>query len=183
MIWNACSKIHLIISRAGLRLAYHKMVSEQDRQFIRQEIMTRKQNSRKATQGDCPADQEGELQGIRPEALEKLRSAFSKIGVKAFRDVIIAYLGESKRRIDQMNQALSQSNFPELQIAAHTLKSGSALVGAVHLSNLCEHMEKQASEVVELSKEPPPYLYDMFSQIQAEYNLVEIALETELVDN
>ncbi len=145
--------------------------------------MTGKQNSRKTTQGNRSPDQEDKVEGIHPESLGKLRSAFSKIGTKAFREVITSFLHESKSRIIQMDQALSRSNLPELQLAAHTLKSSSALVGADHLSNLCKELEKKTREAVELSIKPHPYLYELFSQIQAEYNLVEIALETELAGN
>jgi HPt (histidine-containing phosphotransfer) domain-containing protein len=79
-----------------------------------------------------------------------------------------------------MNQALSQSNMTELQLASHTLKSSSALVGAARLSGLCEQLEGQAREAVQHSLDILPNVYEKFSQIQAEYNRVEKALEIEL---
>jgi len=122
------------------------------------------------------------MNAIRPEAMGKLRSALSRPGPEAFREVITTYLREAESRIAQMNQALAESNLPEIQLAAHTLKSNSALVGAAHLSRLCQELEAQVSSAVEHRIDMPPDVYVMFSHIRAEYNRVEIALEAELAE-
>jgi HPt (histidine-containing phosphotransfer) domain-containing protein len=139
------------------------------------------QNTRRNNQVNSQPDQSVESEAIHPEKLGKLRSALIKLGPKAFREVISTFLSEAKSRIEQMNQALSQSNLPELRLAAHTLKSSSALVGAVHLSGLCEQLEAQVCEAIEDRIKSPPNIYEMFSQIKTEYNRVEIALEIELL--
>jgi HPt (histidine-containing phosphotransfer) domain-containing protein len=140
------------------------------------------QKIRRTKQDNRHPDQAAEANAIHSEVLGRLRFALSKTGPKAFREVIIAYLREAESRIAQMNLALSQSNLPELQIAVHTLKSSSALVGAADLSRLCQEFEVQVWSAVEHSINMPPNAYEMFSNIQAEYNRVEIALETELLE-
>jgi HPt (histidine-containing phosphotransfer) domain-containing protein len=142
--------------------------------------MSRKKNTQREEQVSRHPDQADESKAIHPEKLEKLKFALSKLGPKAFWEVITAYLRESKSRVAQMNQAVSQSNLPELHRAVHTLKSSSALMGAVHLSDLCAQLEAQVCETIEHGIDIPPNVYEMSSQIQSEYNRVEIVLETEL---
>jgi len=144
--------------------------------------MSPTKNSQGNGQASNNSDQADESNALRPEVLRKLRSALSKLRSNAFKEVINAYLHEAESRIAQMNRALSQSNLPELQLAAHTLKSSSALVGAAHLSSLCQQLEAQVSSAVEHRINLPPNVYEMFSQIQREYNRVEIALVSVLAE-
>ena len=126
--------------------------------------------------------QKGENESVDMEKLERLRSSMSKLGAQAFAELIHSYLGEAEYRVAQMQQALSQSNLADLQLAAHTLRSSSALVGATHLSQLCQELETSIRTESELERGQSPNVYQMLSQIVAEYNGVKSRLETELAE-
>ncbi len=51
------------------------------------------------------------------------------------------YLAHSPSLMDQLQQALTQQNLPSAQIAAHTIKSSSAQLGAHRLAQLCKEVE------------------------------------------
>ena len=55
--------------------------------------------------------------------------------------VVGLYLGSAPELIRQMNAAAERNDAPALQKAAHSLKSSSANVGALHLSALCKELE------------------------------------------
>lgn len=56
-------------------------------------------------------------------------------------EVITAYLSSSEPLVLDLQQKLAESNLPGLQDAAHSLKSGSANVGAMTLSEICKELE------------------------------------------
>ncbi len=63
-----------------------------------------------------------------------------------FNVLIDAYLTEAPKLIGQIKQAITDSTPPQLQIAAHTLKSASANMGAHDLSEISKHMETLGKE-------------------------------------
>ena len=134
------------------------------------------ESARETGQRNNQQGQEMESKAIRPEVLSRLRSSLSKLGSQAFFELINAYLGEAESRVVKMQRALAQGNMPELYLAAHTLKSSSALVGAAFLAGLCQQLEADASDSA------PPNVYEMLTLIEAEYNRVKVALEAELAD-
>ena len=56
-------------------------------------------------------------------------------------EVINAYLSSSEPLVLDLQQKLAENNLPGLQVAAHSLKSGSANVGAITLSEICRELE------------------------------------------
>jgi HPt (histidine-containing phosphotransfer) domain-containing protein len=55
--------------------------------------------------------------------------------------VIQAYFSSSPPLIAQLREAVAVTNREALQNAAHSLKSGSATVGAMKLSEICRELE------------------------------------------
>ncbi len=125
-------------------------------------------------------EQAGEKNSVDSEKLERLRSSMSKLGEQAFVELIHSYLGEAEYRVAQMQQSLSQSNLADLQLAAHTLRSSSALVGATRLAQLCQELETSIRTASGSERSQLPNVYEMSSQIATVYNRVKAALETEL---
>lgn len=58
--------------------------------------------------------------------------------------LITAYLDEAPKYVNAIRSGLAESDFDALRIAAHTLKSSSANLGAVRLSELCQNIESAA---------------------------------------
>ena len=56
------------------------------------------------------------------------------------------YLRGTPPLIEQMRQAIDANDEGALRVAAHTLKSSSANVGAMKLHGLCKELESQARQ-------------------------------------
>ncbi|AFZ11729.1 multi-sensor hybrid histidine kinase [Crinalium epipsammum PCC 9333] len=87
--------------------------------------------------------------------------------------VVDTYLDESDKLLSSMSEAIVNQDLETLKAAAHKLKSGSACLGAIALSNLCKQLEIISAErnITQAQEKLP--------QIQAEYQKVKIALPLE----
>ena len=63
------------------------------------------------------------------------------------------YLDEAVRHVARLQAALTTRDTAEIGRAAHAFKSASLNVGAVHLGELCRHLERQG-KAGELSGAP-----------------------------
>lgn len=59
-----------------------------------------------------------------------------------FDEVVELFLTDTKKNVDKLVAALDGRDAPALHRVAHTMKSSSANVGAMHLSKLCFEIEK-----------------------------------------
>jgi HPt (histidine-containing phosphotransfer) domain-containing protein len=59
-------------------------------------------------------------------------------------ELIESYLAEGQANVDSLSAAAAQSDLAVFTRAAHTLKSTSATVGALRLSELCRGLEEAA---------------------------------------
>ncbi|WP_089937248.1 hybrid sensor histidine kinase/response regulator [Candidatus Entotheonella palauensis] len=84
--------------------------------------------------------------------------------------VLRRYLNSAPGLISQLHQAVEQSNGPAIQQAAHSLKGGSATVGALRLVELCQEIEAWAN-TIERSTPPPAFV-----QLETEWTAVSSAL-------
>ncbi len=57
------------------------------------------------------------------------------------RRVVLLFIEKSPPLLDQMNTALKNGDAKEVYLAAHSLKSSSAVVGALSLSETCRQLE------------------------------------------
>lgn len=95
-----------------------------------------------------PADESILLQSpLRPDpidrtALEKIRSIKKENGSELLAMVIRLYLADSPKYIESMRKALNERDETGMRSAAHTLRSSSANIGALRLSELCKILEK-----------------------------------------
>ena len=86
-----------------------------------------------------PADGVGDV--LDTGALEQLRKAGGDDGAAFVERIIGVFLAEAGRQLAAMRSGLAAADAKALQRAAHTLKSSSAAVGAVALSQLCRSVE------------------------------------------
>ncbi|HIQ36819.1 MAG TPA: response regulator [Desulfocapsa sulfexigens] len=90
-------------------------------------------------------------------------------------EVITTFLAATDKILNELNSALQQHETTTIKRHAHTLKSSSAGVGALSLSDVSRSLEYSCeTNSSELNKE-------LVSKIEAEYNLVKTALEKEVV--
>ncbi|MDH7499952.1 MAG: YfiR/HmsC family protein, partial [candidate division NC10 bacterium] len=95
-------------------------------------------------------------------------------GIINFILVVIAYLEDAPRRLEQLREAISAMNAPAIREVAHSLKSSSANLGALNLSSLFKELEMMSrSHSLEKASE-------LLSKIEIEYVAVEAALKAEL---
>ncbi len=92
-------------------------------------------------------------------------------------DLIVFYQQDSKVLMAQLTEAIAQQNMKEIAVAAHTLKSSSANLGALALSELCQILERQARNH-ELSNTTI-----LLSELKSEYQRVSVALQRILDPN
>lgn len=89
-------------------------------------------------------------------------------------EMINCYLSQSQKLMTQIVSSISQSDAKALFQAAHSLKSSSASLGAMHLAHLCKELEvmgKTENLVDGLEK---------LTSLQSEYVRVKTALQKEL---
>jgi CheY-like chemotaxis protein len=110
---------------------------------------------------------------LEPSALRELQTMVGEDAPEIYVQVIQSYLETAPQLLAEMGQALAGGKAPVLLRAAHTLKSSSALLGAVELSDLCRAMEIVA-KTGDLRG-----LAETVAQTQAEYERVKTALELE----
>jgi HPt (histidine-containing phosphotransfer) domain-containing protein len=62
-----------------------------------------------------------------------------------FSDLVTVYLGSAESLIDAIQVAFSDQNAPAFSRASHTLKSTSASIGAMKLSEISRYFEKKSN--------------------------------------
>ena len=84
--------------------------------------------------------------------------------------VIDRYLEESSMLLEAIDRAVDRGIAKDLQHAAHTLKSSSALLGAIELSGLCQELETRGGKgLLDGTAE-------IVTQLKTEYDQVQTAL-------
>eukprot|EP01133_Synstelium_polycarpum_P020235 gene20235-24262_t len=81
-------------------------------------------------------------QQLNRQALENIRALSRADGDALLERVILAFTGETPRQLAAMREAIAGADAEALRKVAHSLKSGSANVGADGLAQLCKEMEK-----------------------------------------
>lgn len=90
-------------------------------------------------------DAESALQqstSIDLQVLEELGSGIGEGGIQVIRELIGIYLAEGQQLINDMERGVEDEDAERLRLAAHTLKSGSATLGARELSAMCQELER-----------------------------------------
>jgi PAS domain S-box-containing protein len=111
---------------------------------------------------------------IDRKALQTILDMIAGDNSQLLADLINSYLDDAPKLLQNMQNALAKQNVVEMQHSAHTLKSASATLGAMHLAELCRKLETtQLSEPIEVWAE-------QVANVQAEYAKVETSLQQEL---
>jgi HPt (histidine-containing phosphotransfer) domain-containing protein len=78
------------------------------------------------------------------------------------------FLKHSPEKVDAIEKSAETGDAKGLQVAAHSLKSSSAYVGAMKLSNLSKELEQMGrSQEMEGSKEKAHLLREEYNRVQA----------------
>ncbi|MBI9090187.1 MAG: response regulator [Desulfobacterium sp.] len=110
---------------------------------------------------------------IDRQVLQELRELQIQGEPDVVQRVVNAYLITSKQLIAKMKQALSTENFSSLQQSAHGLKSSSANIGAMALSEMNRQLEVMSPQ------DAMAGAASLFQTIELEAHKVNIALEKE----
>ena len=78
---------------------------------------------------------------LKRQALDNIRALSGTDGDALLERVILAFTGETPRQLAAMRDAIAGADAEALRKVAHSLKSGSANVGADALAQLCKEME------------------------------------------
>ncbi len=103
---------------------------------------------------------------------EKALQDFRDMGEEVLIDIIDAYCQESKKILQDMEQAIAMGNIEVSRKMARTLQSSSAALGANLLSQLCRQIETLSEHEYNYTA---PSLY---KEANAEYQRVESALQS-----
>lgn len=111
---------------------------------------------------------------LDPAVLDKIRILERNGAPGLVARLVGLYLRDAPRLIEQMRQAAAGGDDPALGVAAHTLKSSSANVGAVRLHGWCKTLEAQAQrrQVMDAAAQ--------IAAIEGEFNAVQALLSAEL---
>ncbi len=94
------------------------------------------------------------------------------IGVDLFfSDLITIYLSSAENLIESIQIAFANQNASEFNLAAHSLKSTSASIGATRLAAICRHLEKNSkTDKITISS-------DFLDLVSNEYDQVTAAIK------
>ena len=114
---------------------------------------------------------------IQRQALDDLLLALGEGGEADLADFIASYISNAAMLVDTISAALAGRNGPELQRLSHTLKSSSASLGAMRLSDVCREVEGALRLAAQSGAAPDwPALETQVAAIQGEYDLAREAL-------
>jgi CheY-like chemotaxis protein len=108
---------------------------------------------------------------LAQEPLDKLRELGALAEPGFFADLCRQFIIDSRARLGRLDASMTAGDRPTVELEAHTLKSSSASLGAMHLAELCAALEAAARGGA-LDRDFLPPLKREFEQVAA-------ALETE----
>ncbi|MEO1521797.1 MAG: response regulator, partial [Cyanobacteria bacterium J06633_2] len=126
----------------------------------------------KAQQPNIPAEQysNNDINLINYEALQSTIDAMGMDPRECLSTLLDIFLDEANTLVETMRSAISEHDGSKLNFAAHTLKSSSASLGAIALSEQCQRLEKMGLDGDLAQAER------IMSDVQALYEKVEPAL-------
>jgi two-component system sensor histidine kinase/response regulator len=110
---------------------------------------------------------------VDPQALENIRALQWEGAPDLLTRVIQAYLSETPKFLENLQQAINQGDIKAVQRITHNLKSSSANLGAVSVANLVKKLEDTALTSPEKAKK-------ILDELSLEYDKFQDALAQEL---
>ncbi|HLO48058.1 MAG TPA: response regulator [Kamptonema sp.] len=117
------------------------------------------------------------------QVLQSLRELDDDEDPEFVTDLIKIFMTDAPLHLDNIKVAIAAGDADNLKVASHTLKSSSANLGAMQLSELCKELEYMARAVSEAGREQAFDLgiaHDWLLQVEAEWQRVRTALEQEI---
>ena len=108
---------------------------------------------------------------LSQEPLDRLRELGALAEPGFFADLCRQFIIDSRERLGRLDASMTAGDGPTVELEAHTLKSSSASLGAMHLAELCAALEVAARGGALGGELLPP--------LQREFEQVAAALETE----
>ncbi|MHB9027250.1 MAG: response regulator [Candidatus Latescibacterota bacterium] len=127
--------------------------------------------------GSARVQEAGPGSPLDRKALDMIRDLDTEGESRMTDKVISMYLENSPSLVKAMSEGISTGDPKAVHHAAHTLKSSSAMLGAMRLSGLCQEMEKKGRD------NSLGNAMELLSQIETEYQIVQVALKLEMHDN
>ena len=103
----------------------------------------------------------------------RLREVPAREGGDAFQVIARMYLRDAPQHVAAVQEAAGRADADAVRGAAHTLRGGSANLGAARVAALCEEIEQRARD----GAVPPP---DLVQRLVDEFAAVQGLLATEL---
>jgi HPt (histidine-containing phosphotransfer) domain-containing protein len=113
--------------------------------------------------------------GLDPEALARLTELDPKGENKLLERVLRAFQSSAARLMPQLEAARLSGDRATVRLVAHTLKSSSASIGALDLSQVCAQVE--ALIRAESADDLDPLLHTMRSALDAALGAIQHVLE------
>ncbi|HAX90320.1 MAG TPA: hypothetical protein DCY91_29810, partial [Cyanobacteria bacterium UBA11370] len=116
---------------------------------------------------------------LDPIALQQLREMVGQEEI--FVKVVNSYLEEAPKLLQAIAKGITQGPIADLQLAAHSLKSTSATLGAIRLSEFCQELESIDFETDSDQEHSNSYQVAaaVLSEMEQEYEQVQKALQIE----
>ncbi len=113
---------------------------------------------------------QSETPTLDPEIFQQFREAMGEMTA----DILGDFFSEAPKQLDTLRLSLGKKDLAVMERTAHSLKSGSALLGAMRLSGLCKALELSARE------DSIADVAELLMQIETEYPVVQNALKQSL---
>jgi len=132
--------------------------------------------------GSSQAPQNNNAEAAPPEPSDEILDKTALNNIRALQingapdvleRVINLYLDDTPKLLQKLKQAVAAEDAPEIERAAHKLKSSSATLGAIKLTQRCKELEALAR------LDSPDKAKEVFSEFEALYNSVQVALTAE----
>ncbi|MDJ0554911.1 MAG: response regulator [Microcoleaceae cyanobacterium MO_207.B10] len=117
---------------------------------------------------------------INPKILEDFRNLYDD-EPETLVSLIQDYLNDGRNHMKTIRTSIKKRDISSLKGAAHTLKSSSALLGAINFSDLCKDLEYMARNVLESGGEFNfQKASEVLSQVETEWERVQAELNKEI---
>lgn len=122
-----------------------------------------------------------------PEVLDQnaLDRLIDMVGKEACVSIIESYIEDAPNIFQRLAKGLSERDITTIYKAAHSLKSSSATVGALTLSQICKELESLGRNLAQTASEEIPYdseISSLIEQIYTEYERVKQAFMSLFMD-
>ncbi|MFM1852452.1 MAG: hypothetical protein RIS54_2136 [Verrucomicrobiota bacterium] len=108
---------------------------------------------------------------IDPESIENLRSLNPGDNDEFLREIVGIFLEDTPKRLDELTECLGTQDVRRFTRAAHSIKGGSANLGAMALRAAAEKLEHTSAQ------DGLANINDLISEVQQQFALAKAELE------